>query len=82
MFKRLARLAELSGLEQLDALRTPYEPTPRELPLDDELLVFLCSVRAHPRWGGQQLLSLPMAVGLLRSFLSFQAMTVLPACSP
>jgi len=51
VFKRLARLAELSGLEQLDALRTPYEPAPRELPSDEELRVFLEAVREHPRWG-------------------------------
>lgn len=51
VFKRLAKVADLTGLEQLDALRTPYEPAPRELPSDEELRVFLEAVREHPRWG-------------------------------
>ena len=49
--KRLAKVADLTGQEQLDALRTPYEPAPRELPSDEELRVFLDAVRDHPRWG-------------------------------
>lgn len=51
VFKRLAKVADLTGQEQLDALRTPYEPAPRELPSDEELRVFLDAVRDHPRWG-------------------------------
>ena len=51
VFKRLANVAGLTGLERLDALRTPYEPAPRELPSDEELRIFLEAVREHPRWG-------------------------------
>ncbi len=51
VFKRLANVAGLTGLEQLDMLRTPYEPAPRELPSDEELRMFLEAVREHPRWG-------------------------------
>ncbi len=51
VFKRLAKVAHLTGFEQLDALRTPYEPAPRELPGDEELRRFLEAVRGHPRWG-------------------------------
>ena len=51
VFKRLAKVADLTGFEQLDALRTPYEPAPRELPGDEELWRFLETVRQHPRWG-------------------------------
>ena len=49
VYKRLARLADLNGLEHLDALRTPYEPAPRELPTDENLRTFLQAVREHPR---------------------------------
>jgi hypothetical protein len=51
VYKRLARLADLNGLEHLDALCTPYEPAPRELPTDEDLRTFLQAVREHPRWG-------------------------------
>jgi hypothetical protein len=51
VFKRLANVAGLTALERLDALRTPYEPAPRELPTDAELRMFLEAVREHPRWG-------------------------------
>jgi integrase len=51
VFKRLANVADLAGPEQLDALRTPYEPAPRDLPSDEELRIFVEAVRDHPRWG-------------------------------
>lgn len=37
VFKRLATLVGLSGVDRLDALRTPYEPGQRELPSEQEL---------------------------------------------
>ena len=51
VYKRIGRLAGLEGLEQLDALRTPYEPTRRELPNDEELFDLLQLVRSDDRWG-------------------------------
>ncbi len=51
VFKRLAKHAGLSGYERLDALRTPYEPQPRELPSDEVLIGFVRSVRNDPKWG-------------------------------
>jgi integrase len=51
VFKRLSRVADLTGLEQLDALRTPYEPVQRELPTDEELFVLLQRLRHESRWG-------------------------------
>lgn len=37
VLKRLARCAGLEGAEQLDALRTPYEPGERNLPSEEQL---------------------------------------------
>jgi hypothetical protein len=37
VFKRLAILVGLSGVDRLDALKTPYEPGQRELPSEQEL---------------------------------------------
>jgi integrase len=51
VFKRLARHAGLQGFEQLDALRTPYEPQPRELPTDEELLTLVGELRGDAKWG-------------------------------
>ena len=51
VFKRLARHAGLADFERLDALRTPYEPQPRELPTDEVLLQFAASVRNDSKWG-------------------------------
>ncbi len=51
VYKRLGRLAGLDGLEHLDALRTPYEPTRRELPGDEELFELLQLLRSDNRWG-------------------------------
>ena len=51
VYKRLGKLAGLVGVEQLDALRTPYEPQERELPADESLLQLLETVRVHGRWG-------------------------------
>ncbi len=41
VFKRLAKLIHLEGLERLDAIRTPYEPGQRELPSDEQLAALL-----------------------------------------
>ncbi len=51
VYKRLGSLAWLDGLEQLDALRTPYEPAQRELPGDEELYALLERLRHGNRWG-------------------------------
>lgn len=51
VYKRLGKLAGLDGLDVLDSLRTPYEPTQRELPSDEELLALLQRVRHESRWG-------------------------------
>ncbi len=51
VFKRLGKLAGLSELEQLDALRTPYEPAERQLPTDEQLLGLLERTRNHPKYG-------------------------------
>jgi hypothetical protein len=50
VFKRLAKVAGLEGLEQLDALRGSYEPAERQLPSDEQLIAL---VEAHrdERWG-------------------------------
>lgn len=50
-YKRMGKLAGLQGLEALDALKTPYEPMPRDIPPDEALLGFLDVSRTHPRWG-------------------------------
>ena len=47
--KRLGKVAGPEGLEQLDALRTPYEPKERELPTDAELVELLERVGGAPR---------------------------------
>jgi integrase len=51
VYKRLARVAGLAGYEQLDQLRTPYEPAPRDLPDDEPLLGFVAGLRGDPKWG-------------------------------
>ena len=51
VYKRLGKVAGLEGLEQLDTLRTPYEPKERELPTDAELIELLERVGEHPRFG-------------------------------
>lgn len=51
VYKRLGKLAGLVGLEQLDALRTPYEPKQRVLPSDEAVLQLVERVREHERWG-------------------------------
>ena len=51
VFRRLGKLAGLSDLEQLDALRTPYEPAERQLPSDAQLLELLERTRSHPKYG-------------------------------
>jgi hypothetical protein len=51
VYKRIGKVAGLEGLEQLDALRTPYEPKERELPQDAELVELLERVGMHPRYG-------------------------------
>ena len=51
VYKRLGKVAGLQGLEQLDELRTPYEPKERELPTDEQLIELLERVGGHPRYG-------------------------------
>ncbi len=51
VYKRLGKVVGLAGLEQLDELRTPYEPKERELPTDDQLVELLQQVGDHPRYG-------------------------------
>jgi len=51
VFKRLGKVAGLGELEQLDALRTPYEPAERHLPGDEQLLELLERTRSHPKYG-------------------------------
>jgi integrase len=51
VYKRMGKLAGLSDLEQLDALRTPYEPCERQLPSDEQLLQLLGRIRSHPKYG-------------------------------
>jgi integrase len=51
VYKRLGKVAGLLGLEQLDELRTPYEPKERQLPSDDLLVELLERVADHPRYG-------------------------------
>jgi len=51
VFKRLGLMAGLAGLEQLDALRTPYEPGARELPSDAQLLALLQEIDLQHKYG-------------------------------
>jgi integrase len=51
VYKRLGKVAGLRELEQLDELRTPYEPKERELPTDEQLVELLQQVGDHPRYG-------------------------------
>ena len=50
MLKRLAKLIGLDGLDRLDELRTPYEPSVREIPEDDHLADFLSSLDPEDPW--------------------------------
>ncbi len=51
VFKRLAKHAGLADYDALDLLRTPYEPQPRELPKDEELLTLVQALRTDKKWG-------------------------------
>jgi len=51
VFKRLAKVAGLTDLDQIDAIRTPYEPAERELPTDAQLVELLERVGSHPKYG-------------------------------
>ena len=51
VFKRLGKLAGLDSLDQLDAIRTPYEPGERNLPTEGELLELLKRTRGHHKYG-------------------------------
>jgi integrase len=48
--KRMAKLVGLDGTAQLDEIRTPYEPAPREVPDDQELLELLNQIPREHRW--------------------------------
>ena len=50
VFKRLGKLAGLEKLEQLDALRSTYEPAERCLPADEALFAFIREYR-ESTWG-------------------------------
>ncbi|MCX5937550.1 MAG: hypothetical protein NTW02_04945 [Cyanobium sp. LacPavin_0920_WC12_MAG_62_9] len=51
MFKRLGKLAGIVALDELDAIRTPYEPGERNLPKQEELLELLDRTRGHQKYG-------------------------------
>ena len=51
VYKRLAKLGGLQGLERLDNLRTTYEPAERNLPTDEQLLALLERTRSHQKYG-------------------------------
>ena len=46
LFKRVAVLVGLPGVERLDALRTPYEPSPRQLPSDEQIVEIVERMRS------------------------------------
>ena len=50
LFKRLAKLVDLGSTDAIDALKTPYEPAPRELPSDEEVIKIVQRMR-HMKWG-------------------------------
>ena len=50
LFKRLAKLVDLGNTDEIDALKTPYEPAPRDLPSDDEVVKIVQRMR-HMKWG-------------------------------
>ena len=50
VLKRLAKLIGLDELDRLDELRTPYEPSVREIPEDDHLADFLSSLDPEDPW--------------------------------
>ena len=50
VFKRMAKLVGIEGTERLDEIRTPYEPTPREIPSDEEILSLLSGIDPQHRW--------------------------------
>jgi len=51
VFKRLAKLVGLGDVEQLDAIRTPYEPGQRSLPTDAQLASLLQNIDASHQYG-------------------------------
>jgi integrase len=50
VFKRLGRLVELEGVEQLDELRTKYRPQRRKLPSDEEIAELLADLPINHHW--------------------------------
>ena len=51
VLKRLGKLVGLEGVEQLDAIRTPYEPAERDLPGDDLLEELVKNIGSHTKYG-------------------------------
>ena len=49
--KRLAKLVGLGDLERLDALRTPYEPSQRDVPSQEAVAELVKQVANNPEWG-------------------------------
>lgn len=50
VLKRPGKLVGLEGVEQLDAIRTPYEPAERDLPGDDLMEELVKNIGSHTKY--------------------------------